>query len=371
MEVIKKYPNAPLTTIDWSVASSPPTSALSAQILDALENHGFFYIKNIEGYSASELEKAAKWFYGKSLDFKMQVARKEHNAASNCRYRGYKPMEKGVPDGRTETIELGGFDHFVDFKRDSNDNEIVHAKDVLEGGNLWPKPMEPGDEEEIAEFERIVRNHHAILSKVGMSILSHLSQALGVPVDTFEKLFQPTPLSSMRMIHYPAPEEGQIKTGAEQSINDVIYGEHTDSGCVTLLTTFGWGLQLLHEEVWYNVAPQKDAIICNVGETLVKLTDGRVNATVHRVAKIGGERFSVPFFVEPNYDAEIRRLIKNPRTRNLIDEEEEEEEEVFDWEVVNRDFLRKRGMWYKYGPWMAQNLMRVPEFRMVNFGQLY
>ena len=72
-----------------------------------------------------------------------------------------------------------------------------------------------------------------------MSILSHLSQALGVPVDTFEKLFQPTPLSSMRMIHYPAPEEGQIKTGAEQSINDVIYGEHTDSGCVTLLTTFG------------------------------------------------------------------------------------------------------------------------------------
>ena len=76
MEVIKKYPNAPLTTIDWSVASSPPTSALSAQILDALETHGFFYIKNVEGYSASELEKAAKWFYGKSLDFKMQVARK-------------------------------------------------------------------------------------------------------------------------------------------------------------------------------------------------------------------------------------------------------------------------------------------------------
>ena len=38
----------------------------------------------------------------------------------------------------------------------------------------------------------------------------------------------------------------------------------------------GWGLQLLHNDEWFNVAPQKDAIICNVGDTLVKLTNGRV-----------------------------------------------------------------------------------------------
>ena len=76
MEVIRKYPNAPLMTLDWSVAASPPSPSLAARVLEALETQGFFYLTNVAGYSADELEKAAKWFYGKPLDFKMQVARK-------------------------------------------------------------------------------------------------------------------------------------------------------------------------------------------------------------------------------------------------------------------------------------------------------
>ena len=32
----------------------------------------------------------------------------------------------------------------------------------------------------------------------------------------------------------------------------------------------------MHNDEWFNVAPQKDAIICNVGDTLLKMTDGRV-----------------------------------------------------------------------------------------------
>ena len=75
MEVIRKYPNAPLMTLDWSSAASPPSPPLASRVLEALETHGFFYVTNVKGYSAAELEKAAKWFYGKPLDFKMQVAR--------------------------------------------------------------------------------------------------------------------------------------------------------------------------------------------------------------------------------------------------------------------------------------------------------
>ena len=76
MDVINKYPNSPLVVVDWSAASSPPSAALSAQIAEILMTRGFFYVENVPGYSASALESTVKWFYGKSLDFKMQVARK-------------------------------------------------------------------------------------------------------------------------------------------------------------------------------------------------------------------------------------------------------------------------------------------------------
>ena len=37
-----------------------------------------------------------------------------------------------------------------------------------------------------------------------MGILSHLAVALGLTPDTFEESFSPKPLSSLRMLHYPA-----------------------------------------------------------------------------------------------------------------------------------------------------------------------
>jgi len=370
MDVINKYPNSPLVVVDWSAASSPPSAALSAQIAEILMTRGFFYVENVPGYSASALESTVKWFYGKSLDFKMQVARKDHNPNNANRYRGYKPIEPDLADGRTEIIELGGFDknqNYDDNKNNTSSNiDILRAKEVVGGENPWPKPLETGDVADIQMFEETVKSHHALLSELGMGILSHLAVGLGLSSSTFEALFHPHPLSSLRMIHYPAPEIPPKETESSQSQDDVIYSGHTDSGCVTLLTAFDWGLQLLDKGLWYNVPPRKNAIICNIGDTLVRLTNGRVKATVHRVAKIGKERYSLPFFVEPKYDAVIRRL--NRKTTEAGDDEESEDDEAVDWETIDRDFSRKQRMWYRYGPWMVQNLQRVEEFRMVNFG---
>ena len=72
-----------------------------------------------------------------------------------------------------------------------------------------------------------------------MGILSHLAVGLGLSSTAFEALFHPHPLSSLRMLHYPAPEIPPAETESSQSQDDVIYSGHTDSGCVTLLTTFG------------------------------------------------------------------------------------------------------------------------------------
>ena len=105
------------------------------------------------------------------------------------------------------------------------------------------------------------------------------------------------------------------------------------------------------------------------------------------MVKIGAERFSVPFFLEPKYDVEIRRLVlpegkapeeKAKREMGNVKMEEEaeerkvgkEEEEATDWEVVRQHFLTRKHMHFKYGPWMVQNLQRIEEFRLIDFGIL-
>ena len=91
----------------------------------------------------------------------------DHNPKNKSRYRGYKPTEAEVEDGAPETMEFGGFDRSeVPAEKDTNENEIIRAKDVLEGGNEWPKPMVEGEAEEIAQFEWIVRRHYNLLTEV-------------------------------------------------------------------------------------------------------------------------------------------------------------------------------------------------------------
>ena len=53
----------------------------------------------------------------------------------------------------------------------------------------------------------------------------------------------------------------------------------------------------------------------NAGDAMVKTT-GRFKATRHRVVDNGKERYSVPFFVEPNYYADIGRYEKELQQSN-------------------------------------------------------
>ena len=49
--------------------------------------------------------------------------------------------------------------------------------------------------------------------------------------------------------------------------------------------------------------------MCNIGEAMARWTNDQFAATLHRVINTSGqERYSVPFFLDPDYDAEIRCL---------------------------------------------------------------
>ena len=92
---------------------------------------------------------------------------------------------------------------------------------------------------------------------------------------------------------------------------------------------------------WVAVPPIPGTLVLNVGEVLKVWTDGVLSSTVHRVInRSGHERYSIPFFMFPSYDALISPLIRNPDPANVAPE--------------NLHTSMPRDKPFVYGHWKAQ-----------------
>jgi isopenicillin N synthase-like dioxygenase len=86
---------------------------------------------------------------------------------------------------------------------------------------------------------------------------------------------------------------------------DVGLGAHTDLQCLTLL----WqdqvgGLQVLNNQgEWIKARPITDTFVVNIGDFLMRLSNGRLKSTVHRVYnRTTKDRLSMPFFLGFNFN---------------------------------------------------------------------
>ncbi|KAI8938300.1 hypothetical protein NX059_005953 [Plenodomus lindquistii] len=125
----------------------------------------------------------------------------------------------------------------------------------------------------------------------------------------------------------------------EPSLTGVALGEHTDFGSVTVLFNRLGGLQVrlprsiapeparsvsppassvemkLCEDGWTYVRPLPGHCIINLGDALVKFSNGRVRSNVHRVvappgAQAGTERYSAVYFCRPEDSVVLRGLVE-------------------------------------------------------------
>lgn len=79
-------------------------------------------------------------------------------------------------------------------------------------------------------------------------------------------------------------------------------GAHSDYGLVTFLATDEEpGLELELGGQWVEVPKVLDSFVVNLGDMLERYSNGKFKSTKHRVVnKTGRERYSIPFFYEPN-----------------------------------------------------------------------
>ena len=111
------------------------------------------------------------------------------------------------------------------------------------------------------------------------------------------------PLTQMRLLHYwPQPVEVANMIGARP---------HQDTSFITiLLQDDAGGLEVQRPDgEWIAAPPRPDMFVVNVGELLQLVTAGAFAAAMHRVVNRSGvDRYSVPFFCTPNYDAVLAPL---------------------------------------------------------------
>ena len=113
--------------------------------------------------------------------------------------------------------------------------------------------------------------------------------------------------SLLRMIHYPPSD------------NDNIYRarEHADINLITLLIgAEERGLEVKNKDnSWIQISANKNDIVCNIGDMLQLVTEGKLKSTPHRVVKYKNEepksRYSIPFFLHPSPDIMLKSVFNS------------------------------------------------------------
>jgi isopenicillin N synthase-like dioxygenase len=203
-------------------------------------------------------------------------------------WRGYFPVGAELTSGRPDLKEGLYFGAEL-----GDDDPRVRAGLPLHGRNLFPR--------QVPELRPAVLSYMGALTDLGQAVLRGVALSLGLDADYFATGYTASPTVLFRVFRYPAPPPGDTGWGA---------GEHTDYGLLTLLAQDAHGgLQVRTPAGWIDAPPVEGTFVANIGDMLDRLTGGWYRSTPHRVRNVSGrDRYSFPFFFDPDFTAEIPPL---------------------------------------------------------------
>ncbi|KUJ19736.1 2og-Fe oxygenase family protein [Mollisia scopiformis] len=310
------HTSAPITaipTLDISQISSPDPSirlSLAKELVSACSSCGFFYLT---GHSLSpQLQTKTfdvmKRFFDLSIEEKMDV-----HVQKNPAIRGYEPRGETKLDPRTsgdikESFTLGDCP--------LEPEQSYHLKtghppppSLTRPQNIWPSS--------VPWFRAGIYEYYNAILPIAMQLVRLLALGMGVDEEGFVREFFEFPITGMRPLHYP-PVEGE-----GDGEGNVGLGAHSDFSYLTLVlqTPSLSALEVLTPTgQWISVPALPNTLVCNVGQYLERQSNGRFLAAVHRVRnKSGEERYSLPFFLTMDHDADVEILVKDGEERKFED----------------------------------------------------
>jgi len=279
----------------YQAGGSGALEAAAAELRFALENIGFFYLAG-HGVAHQLIDRIfaeTERFHALPLDNKMKLRLNRSN-------NGYMPLrghaQRHTSLNKTPPKPNENESFFAKREREPADPDVIAGKD-LRDPNQWPDNL-PGFKETVLEYQEVMR-------RLVHRLLPIYARALDLPADYFAPFFHKGGEITVRMIHYPPAT-------AEQVAEDVFgTAAHTDRNLFTILAQGDTpGLQImLPDGAWIPAPILLGAFIVNSGDTLRRWSNDRFLSTPHRVLNVSGrDRYSVPFFVSPEYDAVLECL---------------------------------------------------------------
>lgn len=278
-----------LETIDVGPLLDPfadpaATAAAAARIDRSCRELGFFLIDGhgVDPSLLDRLDAAAREFFARPEHEKRGYSMETAGSA----WRGWFPLRGEITSGRADRKEgvYAGVDH-------PDDHPRVVDGTPLHGRNVRP----PGD------LAGAIDDWMTALRPVADAVMSGIALGLGLPADWFEHHLTHDPTILFRVFRYPALPDNA--TSDEWGV-----GEHTDYGLLTLLAQdAAGGLEVRSPGGdWIDVPAEPGVLVCNIGDMLERLTEGRYRSTPHRVRNTSGlERLSFPYFFDPSWDATV------------------------------------------------------------------
>jgi isopenicillin N synthase-like dioxygenase len=342
-------PTAPLLRISLSKLLASDAYE-QERCWQACQELGFFYLDLRSDNGEALLEDVDHLFHLMETFYDLPVSEKvKYDFKSKGSYFGYKGYGEGIIDAKGT--------------RDRNEFYNISKDDVLSLSGRLPCPEVLDGEEKRALFKSYIERSHAICSTIIALVSKRLPLSQKANDDGgLEAVHRLRAASGDQIRFVRAPPQ-------ESTTKGVALGEHTDFGSVTVLFNRLGGLQVrlpehmsavspeqdgasetekrLCEDGWCYVKPLPGHCIVNLGDALVKFSNGRLRSNIHRVVAPPGPqgevtRYSLVYFCRPEDKVILRSLVEGG---------EQEEEGVTAKEWILRRALGRRepGGWEKSG----------------------
>ena len=206
--------------------------------------------------------------------------------------RGYMPL------GARHYAGTGAPDLMEAFKAQAElppDDPDLAAGDRGQQRNKWPAG-EPA-------FRATVLDYFDAMTRLSRQLLRAFALALDLEADHFLQFFR-KPQTQLSLLHYPPQPP---------AAPDDEYGirPHADATAFTILAQDAvGGLEVVGPDGgWIAVPPRAGTFVVNIGDMMARWTNDRFASTQHRVFnRTGRERYSLPFFGIPDFDAVVACL---------------------------------------------------------------
>ncbi|ETN42240.1 uncharacterized protein HMPREF1541_04181 [Cyphellophora europaea CBS 101466] len=319
-------PTAPLLRLSLASLLARDPNELS-RFFQACTDLGFFYLDLSTCAEGNAILADADKLFSVGADlFELPTEEKVKYdfSKSHKSYFGYKGYGTNVVDRQGNL--------------DRNEFYNVSKDDILEQGTRWPAPTVL--DEQRAPIKSFMQHAHGIVTLV----LDLLNDYLRLPEGTLQNMhrIEGTSGDQVRFIKAPPQPQDDRRTAL---------GEHTDFGSVTVLFNRLGGLQVLppgKEAEWCYVKPLPGHAIINLGDAMVKFTNGLLRSNIHRVISSPGAqadttRYSLVYFNRPEDDVMLKRLDGSDMIPPLAAGEIEEEVNSKDW-IIRRALGKRPGI---------------------------